>query len=218
VTSPPLRIAEPPNGASGARQAIPLDRGPRGQSTGQSDDRRPIPLDREPPEGGTISSKVKSPPEAPAANRAQPSGRNESPELKKNAPEPAPARDNEGLEPAPELDPAPVQRDSMRPKYPAQPESSLVRGILRGRVESDAGDARESVRVTAVSRNPIGLAHSGTSDAFGAFAIRLEDGDWTVRVTMPSGRVYSVREVSVKDGKVIDGREGREIPNLIISY
>ncbi len=35
---------------------------------------------------------------------------------------------------------------------------------------------------------------------------------------MPSGRVYAVREVSVKDGKVIDSREGREIPSLIISF
>jgi hypothetical protein len=74
------------------------------------------------------------------------------------------------------------------------------------------------VRVSVASRNELGLAHSGMSNAFGGFAIRLEDGDWTVRVTMPSGRVYPVRQISVRNGRVIDDQEAREIPNLIISY
>jgi hypothetical protein len=155
---------------------------------------------------------VKSPPEAPAANRAQSPGQSESTEKKKSPAESAPDRDDVDLEPAPPLDTPAKRRDSMRPAYP------LPQGVLRGRVESDAGNSREGVRVTAASRNTIGIARSGTSDAFGTFAIRLEDGDWTVRVTMPSGRIYSVREISVRDGKVVDNREGREIPNLIISY
>jgi hypothetical protein len=58
----------------------------------------------------------------------------------------------------------------------------------------------------------------GESNAFGRFAIRLPDGDWTVRVTMPSGRTYAVRQISVQDGRVVDQEEGRDIPNLIISY
>jgi hypothetical protein len=218
VAAPAIRIAPPPSGANAERRPIPLGREPGTESAGPSGGRRPIPLEREPQEGGTISSRVKSPPEAPAADRAQPAGRNERPENKKAPAEPAPARDNDELEPAPPLDTSPTRRDSMRPTYSSQGASSLVQAVLRGRVESDAGESREGVRVTVASKSAIGRFHSGMSDAFGGFAIRLEDGDWTVRVTMPSGRAYAVREISVKDGKVIDSREGREIPNLIISY
>ncbi len=35
---------------------------------------------------------------------------------------------------------------------------------------------------------------------------------------MPSGRMYSVRQVTVQNGRIIDEEEGRDIPNLIISY
>jgi len=106
----------------------------------------------------------------------------------------------------------------MRPQYSSQPARGLVRAVLVGRVESNAGESREGVRVTVASRTELGLAHSGMSDAFGSFAIRLEDGDWTVRVTMPSGRAYPVRQISVRNGRVIDDREQREVPNLVIYY
>ncbi len=172
VAAPAIRVAEPPPAANVIRQAIPPDRAPQGEPSGPGSGRKPIPLDRDSQEGGTISSRVKSPPEAPAAERAQPSGRNEKPETKKASPEPGPARDNNELEPAPPLDPAPARRDSMRPTYPSQPAGSLVQAVLRGRVESNVGDVREGVRVTAASRNAFGVAHSGISDAFGGFAIR----------------------------------------------
>ena len=42
---------------------------------------------------------------------------------------------------------------------------------------------------------------TGMTDAFGNFAIRLTDGEWTVNVRMPSGRFYQVRTVTVKNGK-----------------
>jgi hypothetical protein len=118
------------------------------------------------------------------------------------------------LEPAPPLDSTPKKRDSLRPRY----QSQATRNVLLGRVESDAGEAREGVRVTVSSRNDPGLARAGVSNAFGRFAIRLDEGDWTVRVTMPSGRIYAVRQISVQNGHVVDGDEGRDIPNLIISY
>jgi len=74
------------------------------------------------------------------------------------------------------------------------------------------------VRVAVVSRTERSLARYGMSDAFGTFAIKLEDGDWSVQVTMPSGRVFSVRQISVTSGRVIDDQEQREIPSLIVSY
>ena len=68
------------------------------------------------------------------------------------------------------------------------------------------------------SRSNSAIHHDGMTNAFGGFAIRLTDGEWTVNVTMPSGRVYPVRNVTVSDGRVMDNQEGREVHNLIISY
>lgn len=212
VAAPAVRVAVPPPGATVAPPAMPLDRSRAAEPAAPGGGRRPIPLDRETPEGGTISSRVKSPPEAPAADRGQSPARNENPEKKKDSGGSARPGDGNEIEAAPPLEPSPTRRESMRPAFPSVP------AVLRGRVESDAGDFREGVRVTVVSLNSLGLAHSGISDAFGGFAIRLEDGDWTVRVTMPSGRTYPIREVSVRDGKITDRREQREIPNLIITY
>jgi len=135
---------------------------------------------------------------------------------KKRTPEVAPPRqDSEpALEPAPPIDGAPQRRESLRPRY----QTLTTPNVLVGRVESDSGEAREGVRVTVSSRTEPGLARAGLSNAFGRFAIRLGDGDWTVRVTMPSGRVYAVRQITVQNGRVVDDQEGRDIPNLIISY
>ena len=54
------------------------------------------------------------------------------------------------------------------------------------------------------------------TDAFGRFAVRVPDGDWTVKVTMPSGRVYSVSEITVSNGLISDP-EGRDVPSLTIT-
>jgi hypothetical protein len=90
--------------------------------------------------------------------------------------------------------------------------------VLAGRVENDGGDPREGVKVILSNRSQPGVDRAGVSDAFGEFAIRLEDGDWSVRVVMPSGRVYPLRQVTARNGHVVDDREGRDIPSLIISY
>ncbi len=135
---------------------------------------------------------------------------------KRTTPDPAqkPEMDEPTLEPAPPLDRTPGRRDSLRPRYPTQ----ATRNVLLGRVESDTGESREGVRITVSSRTEPRLARAGVSNAFGRFAIRLDDGDWTVRVTMPSGRMYAVRQITVQDGRVIDNQEGRDVPDLIISY
>ena len=61
-----------------------------------------------------------------------------------------------------------------------------------------------------------GGAKTSTTDAFGRFAIRLADGDWTVNVTMPSGRVYEVSQIRVGGGQIIDS-QGRRVPSLEIT-
>jgi len=54
------------------------------------------------------------------------------------------------------------------------------------------------------------------SDAFGRFAVRLDDGDWTVNVTMPSGRIYPVSRIRVSNGQITDS-QGNRIPSLEIT-
>ena len=54
------------------------------------------------------------------------------------------------------------------------------------------------------------------TDAFGRFVMRVPDGDWTVSVTMPSGRVYSVSQIIVSNGQITD-EIGRDVPSLVIT-
>ncbi len=122
------------------------------------------------------------------------------------------------LQPAPPLgdEPGVTRRESLKPTY-ATPRP-IRRAVLKGAVENPSGEAREEVSVSVASRDNGEIAHNGVTDAYGRFAIRLEDGEWTVNVTLPSGRRYSVRQITVKDGRVVDRAEGRDIPNLIITY
>jgi hypothetical protein len=55
-----------------------------------------------------------------------------------------------------------------------------------------------------------------TTDAVGHYALRLPDGDWTVKVTMPSGRVYAVSQITISGGQITDSY-GRDIPSLTIT-
>ena len=53
------------------------------------------------------------------------------------------------------------------------------------------------------------------SDALGRYAIDLPAGDWSVKVEMPSRRVYEVSRITVSGGKITDDR-GRDVPSLTI--
>lgn len=129
---------------------------------------------------------------------------------------PADDADQIDLQPAPGNGEA-VRRDSMRPRY------STLRGldrrnILFGSVESDDGQPRPEVPVSVVNRTNRSVRRSGISDAFGGFAIRVPDGSWSVMVTMPSGNLQRVRDITVSGGRVVDNAEVKEVQNLIISY
>jgi hypothetical protein len=93
-----------------------------------------------------------------------------------------------------------------------------MRNVLLGRVESDAGEPLGEVAVSVTNRENSAIRKDGMTNAFGNFAIRLTDGEWTVNVRVPSGRVYPVRSITVSNGKILDNQEGREVRNLIISY
>jgi hypothetical protein len=107
-------------------------------------------------------------------------------------------------------------------KRPVNPALSAMRperrNVLFGKVESSAaGQPEEEVRVIVTSRSNRAIRHEGMTDAYGRFAIKLSEGDWTVNVTMPSGRVYPVSQITVTGGRILDEREGREVPSLIIT-
>jgi Carboxypeptidase regulatory-like domain len=116
-----------------------------------------------------------------------------------------------------ELESAPVRRDSMKALYPRL-RTADRRNILFGSVETDDGRPRGEVPVIVVNRNNSAVRHNGVSDAFGGFAIQVPDGQWRVRVTMPSGNTQAVRDITVTNGRVMDNYEAREVQNLIISY
>jgi hypothetical protein len=77
-------------------------------------------------------------------------------------------------------------------------------------------EPEEGVEVLISSRTSSFQDRVTMSDAFGRFAVKVPDGDWTVRVTMPSGRVYSVSDITVTNGLITDDT-GRAIPSLIIT-
>ena len=110
-----------------------------------------------------------------------------------------------------------IRRDSQRPTY-ARVRRADRRNVLIGTVETNDGEARGEVPVSVTNRNNGLLQHNGVSNAFGGFAIRVPDGQWAVKVTMPSGNIQTVRNITVTDGKVMDNVEGKEVYNLIISY
>jgi hypothetical protein len=100
---------------------------------------------------------------------------------------------------------------------PKLPQTQLSRNVLAGKVlSSESGQPEEGVKVTVSSRAGAFVDRSATTDALGRYAVRLPDGDWTVKVSMPSGRVYSVSQITVSGGQITDD-VGRNVPSLTIT-
>ena len=109
------------------------------------------------------------------------------------------------------------RRESMKPSnYAPRLVPTEFRNVLMGKVVSrTAGEPEEGVEIR-VRNAGTGADRSISTDAIGRFAIRLSDGDWSVDVTMPSGRVYEVSRLRVSDGQIVDNL-GRRIPTLEIT-
>ena len=110
------------------------------------------------------------------------------------------------------------RRDSQKPVLTTprtlRPE---LRNVLFGRVKArDTNEPEEGVRVSISNRQNTSESREALTDAFGRFAVRVPDGDWTVSVTMPSGRVYSVSQIIVSNGQITD-EIGRDVPSLVIT-
>ncbi len=123
----------------------------------------------------------------------------------------------------PELPPAAnpptgeVRRQSLRPPYTTRTTPPEYRNVLLGFVQSSAsGQREEGVRLIVTDPSDPTHVKATVTDAFGKFAIKLTDGEWTVNVTMPSGRVYAVSQIRVSDGQITD-TQGRRVPRLEIT-
>ncbi len=113
---------------------------------------------------------------------------------------------------------APIRRESQKPAgYIPRTLRPEFRNILFGSVKArETGEPEEGVRVTVSSRTKAFEDRVQETDAAGRFAVRVPDGDWTVKVTMPSGRVYAVSQITVTGGAITDDG-GRDIPSLVIT-
>jgi len=108
------------------------------------------------------------------------------------------------------------RREVRKPVAPTWP-ASRISNILEGKVvSSDTRQPEEGVRITLSSRLGSFENRVTTTDAYGHYAVRLPDGDWTVNVEMPSGRVYTVSQITISGGQIVDSY-GRGIPSLTIT-
>ena len=113
--------------------------------------------------------------------------------------------------------PGELRRESLRPTFATPTLRPEFPNVLFGFVQTRSGGQREEgVRVSVTDSYDRRRGKTTLTDAFGRFAIKLTDGDWTVNVTMPSGRVYAVSQIRVSNGQVIDP-QGHRVPSLEIT-
>ena len=102
-------------------------------------------------------------------------------------------------------------RQARRPSYD-------VRNILRGgSISEKSRQPEEGVTVIVSSLTRAFGDRPTMTNAFGEFNVSLPDGDWTVKVKMPSGSVYAVgSDVTASAGRVIDPN-GRNVAEFLIT-
>jgi len=211
-------------------ETIPSDVGPPGEYTALP---KPQPTEDKfkvkstSPPATAKGSEAESPPLPPVPQKetnitpatSKPAGSTATKPEPKPPAAPTGEKDNPKLELAPGANnPSESRHDVQKPLYATTTIRPERRNVLFGKVESSAaGQPEEEVRVIVSSRSNRAIRHEGMTDAFGRFAIKLTEGDWTVNVTMPSGRIYPVSQITVTGGRILDEREGREVPSLIIT-
>jgi len=177
---------------------------------------------------GAAAGRSDSPPNPPAPARVQP--KPASPNMSPTSPASSGGVERPTAPAGPEdLEPAPGSGETsgagsggrrvvQKPVLPASREvRSQFRNVLFGRVKTrDTNEPEEGVRVTISNRTNAYADRVALTDAFGRFAVKVPDGEWTVNVTMPSGRAYSVSQITVSNGLISDDI-GRDIPSLVIT-
>ena len=100
-----------------------------------------------------------------------------------------------------------------------RPGSYDGRNILRGRVISaDTRRTEEGVTIIVSNATKNFNDRQTMTDADGEFKVSLPDGDWTVKVKMPSGSVYQVGRdyVTASNGRVTDS-SGKNVSEFLIT-
>jgi hypothetical protein len=115
---------------------------------------------------------------------------------------------------------SPIRREAQKPVdlTRSRPQARFNRDhILEGKViSSETKQGEDGVRVIVSSRPGNFVDRVVTTDAFGRYAVKLPDGDWSVKVAMPSGRVYEVSQITISAGQITDSL-GRDVPSLTIT-
>ena len=117
-----------------------------------------------------------------------------------------------------------VKRESMKPVTPTATLSRYLRttkkgdlNVLEGRViSSESGQPEDGVTLMIASRSASIGDQQAVTDAAGHYSVRLPDGQWIVRMKMPSGKIYTLSQLVVKSGQINDDL-GRDIPTLNIT-
>ena len=128
----------------------------------------------------------------------------------------------------PEDVPVPLPGESGKPVPPKPGETSFRtvrrptfdgRNILRGRVVSaESKLPEEGVAIVLSSVTRTFGDRPTLTDAEGEFKVSLPDGDWTVKVTMPSGKVYVVgRDFLTASGGRVTDPSGRNVTEFLIT-
>jgi hypothetical protein len=195
-TPPPApKPLPPPDQQKGAAEVLPLSSNPQGGATTRQ---------TQPPPAAAVKSQTPANPNA--TNAVTPSG-----------PPPAPGGDLDAIGPPDTNPPGGTRYQARRPAFSTRPLRSETRNVLFGTVQSSAaGQPEEGVRVSVMNSLDPNRDKATMTDAFGRFSVRLIEGDWTVNVTMPSGRVYPVSRIRVSDGQITDSL-GRRVPSLEIT-
>ncbi|MBV8077235.1 MAG: carboxypeptidase regulatory-like domain-containing protein, partial [Planctomycetaceae bacterium] len=129
----------------------------------------------------------------------------------------APTAEDESLTLPPPVSPETIQREARKPVLSSRPSTGVTPHILSGKVvSSNTGESEEGVQVTISNRLQAFADRVVYTDAFGRYAVRLADGDWIVKVTMPSGRTYAVSEITISGQQIVDSL-GRNVPSLTIT-
>jgi hypothetical protein len=90
---------------------------------------------------------------------------------------------------------------------------------LRGKVISaESKSPEEGVTVIISNMTKQFADRQAMTDADGEFKVSLPDGDWAVKVKMPSGTIFTVRSdyVTASNGKITDS-SGRIIADCVIT-
>jgi len=110
------------------------------------------------------------------------------------------------------------RRDSQKPAYPSATILRSRRNVLEGTIVSaDSLDPEENVEVVISDRTGRYGDKTSRTNAFGQFAVSLPEGEWSINLTMPSGRVLAVAQggITANAGRIID-MYGRDLKKLVI--